>query len=148
MTTSIAVDATVDQVFALFADIPNAIRIPGIVKVEMLTEGPVGTGTRFRETRVFLGKEASEELEFTAFQQGRSYTMACTSHGATHTTRFDFNVDGQGTQVELDYEMECHSMAAKVMGKTMMIALRKCMEQDLIALKALAEEAAGAAPID
>lgn len=139
LTTTVTVDAPVDQVFALFSDIPNATRIPGIVRIEMLTPGAVRRGTRFRETRKVMGTEATEQMEVTDWQPGRSYTLACTSHGATHTTRFDFVPHGGGTRVRLDYRMDPHTLMARVMGKMMMGTIRRCMNEDAAALKALAE---------
>jgi len=48
------------RVFAAASDFRNAPqRIHGIKKVEMLSTGPVGVGTRFKETRVLFKKEAT-----------------------------------------------------------------------------------------
>lgn len=141
-STSIDIAAPVADVFALFADLPNATRIPGIVRVEMLTPGPVRKGTRFKETRKFMGKEATEELEVTAFDAGRSMSVGCTSHGATHGTRFDFVPAGGGTRVLVEYVLEPHSFMAKMSGGLMMGAIRKCIDEDIAAIKRAAESAA------
>jgi len=41
--------------------------VPGITSVEFLSETRSGVGTRFRETRVMNGREATVELEVTEF---------------------------------------------------------------------------------
>jgi hypothetical protein len=62
----------------VFTDLDGAAeRVDGIQKLEKLTDGPVGLGTRFRETRRMFRKEAAEEMEFTAFEPGRSYGVCC-----------------------------------------------------------------------
>ncbi len=56
------VKAPAEKVFALFSDFSNvAGRIAGITKVEVLTAGPIGVGTRFRETRMMFMKKVAEE---------------------------------------------------------------------------------------
>jgi hypothetical protein len=52
------VRAGADRVFDVFADVTKIEeRIPGITSVELLSEGPVGSGFRWRETRKMLGKD-------------------------------------------------------------------------------------------
>ena len=52
----------VEDVFAVFTDLHRAAeRIRGIERLEVLTDGPVGKGTRFRETRIMFRREATEE---------------------------------------------------------------------------------------
>src|SRR5690606_37390928 len=77
-----SVNAPPATVFEMLTDLEGAPRrIPAIQKIEMLTPGPVGVGTRFRETRVMFGREASETMEFVAFEPGRSYTVTAFSCG-------------------------------------------------------------------
>src|SRR5262245_42984417 len=90
-TMSKHVNATPQRAFEIFADLRRATeRIRGIKRVEILTEGPVGKGTRFRETRIMFGRECTETMEFTDYQPGRSYTVGCDSCGVVwaHTFRF------------------------------------------------------------
>ncbi|MEL7485039.1 MAG: SRPBCC family protein, partial [Planctomycetota bacterium] len=63
------VNASIEDVFAVASDIANAAeRIGGIDSVEMLTEGPVGMGTKWRETRTMFGKQADETMWITAWE--------------------------------------------------------------------------------
>ncbi|MEM8933857.1 MAG: SRPBCC family protein, partial [Acidobacteriota bacterium] len=98
------IDAPVDEVFAVFADFEHAAeRIDGIRELDVLTDGPIGAGSRFRETRVMYGKEATEEMEITAFEPDRSYTVECTSHGAHFTSVYTFEPEHGGTNVTLSF---------------------------------------------
>ena len=58
------VDAPLERVFEVVSDIRNFSKaVPHIIDVQFLTEQTEGVGTRFRETRLLKGKEASTELE-------------------------------------------------------------------------------------
>src|SRR3954451_3348037 len=94
------IDAPPDAVFALFADLANAPgRIKGISKMELVTPGPIGVGTRFKETRIMFGRPCTEEMEITAFDPGRSIEIGNHSCGVELRTRFRFVPDGNGTRV-------------------------------------------------
>lgn len=132
-----------DDVFKLFADIGNADKyVSGIRKVEMLTDGPVGVGTRFRETRVMFNREATEEMEVTSFDPGKSYRVETKSHGAHYTSTFQFKPEGEGTNVTVDFKVEPVSMLAKLMtpiSRVMTESTRKLLQQDLDDIKTYAE---------
>jgi len=138
--------APIERVFALATDLPRAAEhIDGIDTIEMLTPGPVGLGTRWRETR---GKMGTEELEITRFvppQDGSgsaSYTSECDSCGCHFTATFRFESTSQGTDTELQMTAQPQTMMAKIMSplsSLMMGAARKAMEQDLLDLKRVAE---------
>lgn len=135
--------APVERVFDVFADLSKTSeRISGIKKLEILTPGPVGKGTRFRETRIMFGKEATETMEITDFQPGRSYSVECNGCGAQYFTRFDFQPRDGGTFVEMFFKCTPISFFAKLMGLfagMMMGTMKKVMDKDLEELKAAAE---------
>jgi hypothetical protein len=137
--------APVDEVFALATDLANAPgRIKGITKVELLTDGPVGVGTRFRETRVMFGRAASEVMEFAAFAPNRGYTLVAESCGACYVSTFRFEPDGPGTMVYVEFAAKPLTFFARLMkplGWLMAGMLKKCLQQDLDDLRAAAESA-------
>jgi carbon monoxide dehydrogenase subunit G len=145
MTKRIA--APVETVFTAATDFAHAAEhIRGIEMIELLTSGPVGVGTRWRETRKMLGSESTETLEVVGFERWKSYTIGCESCGAYFETTFRFDRDGDGTLVTLDARTEARSLVAKLMspignlmfGKMM----RKCMSEDLDDIMAVAEQRA------
>src|SRR5207249_1195797 len=116
VTLSTRVAAPVNKVFALFTDFANAAgRVRGITRMELLTPGPVGVGTRFRETRMMFKREATEVMEVTQFDPNRSYALGCESCGARYSTAFRFDPDGDGTVVSVDFRVQAVSFAAKLM---------------------------------
>ena len=61
ITVSTHVYAPLERVFEVYTQIDKAAeRIPGITDLEVLSEGPFGEGTRWRETRVMFKKKATE----------------------------------------------------------------------------------------
>ncbi len=129
--------------FRVFADIPNAgSMIAGIESLEMLSAGPVGVGTRWRETRIMMGKAASEEMEVTGFDPPLSYVVEAESHGTHYHSRYDFAPVAGGTQVTLRFEGRPLTLTAKlltVFGFLFMGQIRKMLAQDMADAAAHAE---------
>lgn len=143
MTFDTPIKADPARTFAVFADFRAADqRVEGIKKLEVLTDGPIGKGTRFRETRIMFNREATEEMEITDFQPGRSYTVTCNSCGVAWNSTFKFEPDGQGTRVRLEMNCKPLTLFAKLMsplGSLMAGSLRKCIEKDMTDLRTYIE---------
>ncbi len=140
------IQAPIETVFDRASDFPNAAStITSIVKVEMLSDGPVAVGSRFRETRVMFGREATEEMEVKTFERPRRYVLEATSHGSHYLTTFNFREKGGGTEMEMNFQATPLSFFAKVMGfflnKMMMKTVVTECGKDLKDLKAAIEGA-------
>ena len=101
------IGAPVDVVFACFTDIQEAAEhVSGIKKIELLTPGPFSLGTRWRETRELLGREDDAEMEVTAFEKNRSYTITHTKAGVTITATFLFEpIAVASTRASIEFAM-------------------------------------------
>ena len=143
ITVNCHVNAPVERVFANasnFAEVANYI--DDITKTEMLTDGPVGVGTRFKETRVMFKRECTEVMEITEFEPNKRYVLHADSHGCLYITTFTFTPEGDGTKVTMDFRSEAHGLMAKLMtplAKMMTKTLIKCVEKDMACLKAHSE---------
>ena len=137
------INALPERVFALASDFATmSERIPAIKRVEMLTDGPVRVGTRFKETRVMFGKEATETMEVTAFDPPRSYNLGANSCGCLYDSRFEVMPNAGGTMVTLSFTATPVSFFAKLMsplGKLMAGTMRKLFDGDLEAIRKVAE---------
>ena len=131
------------EVFRVFTDLEQMPkRIDGIKGVEKLTEGPVGVGTRFSETREIFGKSATEEMEFTDFQVDESYTVECDSHGTHYRSIFQFEPVGNQTDVNVVFEAKPVSLKAKLLaplGWLMIGTTKKIFQRDVEDLKKATE---------
>jgi hypothetical protein len=110
------INASSEVVFAASTDIAAWPKhISAIERVELLTDGPVGVGTKFRETRIMFKKEASEEMEITAFDPPNQYVVGSDSCGARFTTTMRFVPHEAGTLLE----MEMVTVPTSLMGRLM-----------------------------
>jgi carbon monoxide dehydrogenase subunit G len=144
ITVSTHVSAPIERVFEVFTDLDKAVeRIPDIVALEVLSEGPFRVGTRWRETRVMFKKEATEEMWVTGCDPPKSYTVDAESHGMRYSTLFSFAADGDGTKVSWDFSGTALTLGAKVMSPILNVLMRgtmkKCMLRDLEALRDVCE---------
>src|SRR3954470_7624137 len=100
------INAPADRVFALLTNLADLPRlIPDIKKVEVLTPGPVGVGTRFKETRVMFGKEATETMEFAAFDPPDGYTLVANSCGCRYEITHECRPEAGGTAAAVNFRM-------------------------------------------
>jgi hypothetical protein len=142
--TTIRINAAQERVFDVFTDLRNAPgRIKSIIRMEVIGDGVVGKGTRFRETRKMFGKEATETMEITRFDPPRAYTVEANSCGMHYVSQFDFKADGTATVVTMTFGGTPQTFFAKVMGKIMGKRMaemcRKAVEKDMMDLQEVIE---------
>jgi carbon monoxide dehydrogenase subunit G len=119
--------------------------VPAIQRIEMLTPGPVQVGTRFRETRTMMGREATEEMEFLVLDEPNRYVLGAESHGSRYRTEFVLTPDGDGTKLTMSFGAEPLTFLAKIMSVLMKPFVGKMAEmcgKDLDAIKAHIESSA------
>ncbi|MDV5146190.1 SRPBCC family protein [Streptomyces sp. SBC-4] len=100
-TTSVVVErrvaASPGRVWEAITDLRDMPRVlSGVEKVEVLTEGGFGVGTRWRETRRMLGKEATEEMTVTECVPPDRYVTVADSHGMHYVSELILKADGDG----------------------------------------------------
>lgn len=147
LSCSVRIRGTQQVVFEAVSDLEHAAeRIGAIKEIEMLTDGPVGKGTRWRETRLMFGKECTEEMEITEFDPPSGYTVSADNCGCRYTTRFSVRPDGAETIVEMSFRATPTSLKGRLlapMGMLMQPMMKKMVMQDLRDMKAHVEGAAG-----
>tara|TARA_Y100001933_G_scaffold70615_1_gene71969 strand:+ start:912 stop:1373 length:462 start_codon:yes stop_codon:yes gene_type:complete len=144
------INAPIETVFAKASDVRNwAEQVEAITKIEVHADGPVGNGTRFTETRVMWGKEASETMTFADFDPPNGFTLLASSHGTDYVSTHRFEPEGDGTKMTLRFESTPRTLGAKLMG--VMFAFMKksvcgMLEKDMDDLASACEtDASGAA---
>ena len=137
------IDAPPEAVFERATDLRGAPgRISAIRRMEILTEGPVRKGTRFRETRVMFKREASEVMEIVAFDPPRGYALAVESCGCRYHTEFHFAPEGGGTRMTVRFDAVPVRPFAKMMSfllKPMFRVCARAFEKDMDDLKQAVE---------
>lgn len=122
------------RTFEVFTDVPRAAeRVSAIRKVEMLTPSPVGVGTRWKETRLMFGREATETMWVSAYEPPRRAVMESDSCGARMTATFTFEPTATGTKVRLRMATKAVTWLAwfcAPLGVLFAGAARKMMKKD------------------
>lgn len=142
MTLTGRFDAPPDAVFEVLTDIDGyGDWMPNFVRVERLSEGEFGVGTRFRETRRMFGRESTEEFEVTAFEPGRLLELYIdgkkgTSGSGEYRFRYTFEPRDGGTDMTMHGEIGGLSGFARLLGKLFAGGMRKAIAKDHAALRA------------
>ena len=137
------IDATPQIVFDAATNVqawPEVI--DDIVSVEVLTEGPVGQGTVFRETRVMFGKEATEQMTFQIFDRPHRYVTTASSGGNDYVATTILEPVPTGTCMRIEFKSTPRKAAAWLLlplGWLFKRFIRKCLIKDLSNLKSAIE---------
>lgn len=128
-------EAPIEAVFDQLSDIPNLEQtVSGITKVEMLSEGGVGNGTKWRETRIMMKREATEDMWIKEFDRPNRYLVEAESHGSHYLTEYKFSEVDKGTQVTMTFSATPQSFFAKLMSPMFFMmkgVVVKCFAADL-----------------
>ncbi|WP_181243365.1 SRPBCC family protein [Glaciihabitans tibetensis] len=95
-------------VFDFIAAPQNALKVvQSVQSMVKITDGPIGVGTRFRETRLMKGplkndREQQAELEVVAYEPGEKYAVKNVTEGIETVYEYTFVPEANGTRVELD----------------------------------------------
>ena len=136
LSLSRRIPATQQEVWDVISDIAGcADHISGIVEVELLTSEPVGVGTRWKETRLLLGRRTSEEMSMTTFEPPLRYVVEAEACGARFVSELRCEPDGEGaTMLSMTMKTTPITFLARLMkpiAKLTMATSRKMIEQDL-----------------
>lgn len=89
-----------EQVFDAFTNLrEHGERYSGILSLCVLTDGPIGRGTRFRETRKVMGTKSEIEFIVSEFRQASLYEIVSENSPLTYKTTYTFVGRNGGTEV-------------------------------------------------
>ena len=143
VTVDTEIAAPVPQVFEVFTDLEHgAENVSNIKKIEVLTTGGFALGTRWLETREVLRHLDSAEMEVTAFERNRTYTVTHHKAGTRIDAVFTFEPVPGGTKVRIAYTLEGHGLPPGLLAPLMWASaskVRDVISGDLADLKASME---------
>lgn len=112
----IAIDRAVEDVFDYVADERNEPTYNAQMRrVEKLSEGPVGVGTRYRAEVASGGRPVSMVIEFTEYERPRRLASMTTMSSMDIAYTLTFEPVREGTRMRWWGEIEPHGML-KLMG--------------------------------
>ncbi len=100
------IDKPVEEVFDFATDLSKAyLFMPGVTETEMLTEGGLKPGAKFRETRVMNGKKRSAVIEVVEHKRPQVHAACSAMMGMKAIYRFQFAPENTGTRVDMEAEV-------------------------------------------
>ncbi|MEM9800120.1 MAG: SRPBCC family protein [Planctomycetota bacterium] len=141
LTESIA--APIGVVYQVYTDLRRApVIVSSIHSVDIVGSGPIGKGTRFRETRSIGGKETTSDMVVTEFDPKRSLTIEGEVGGHALRTAYVFTSSGGRTQVEMTRTATPTSLGARLSSFLEKGAVKAQLERDQAELAAACVEQA------
>jgi hypothetical protein len=140
------IGAPVNRVFSRFTDIEHGSEyVSGIKKVDMMTLGPLHLGSRWTETREVMGRLDDAEMEITAFEQDKAYTITHHKAGIRIDTTFTFEPISTGTRVNVEFAFNPQGLPPSLLAPLEWATagrVRQVLSHDLADLKGVIEGAA------
>ncbi len=97
----------IEEVFSYLSNLENATNLlPFVTDMEKLSNGPVGHGSRFLETRLVRRRSIQAEIHITEFARPTSFTSKSVSNGVEILYHYTFSAIEEGTQVEMEAEVK------------------------------------------
>ncbi|MGW0706131.1 SRPBCC family protein [Streptomyces sp. NPDC002643] len=94
--------------------------VGGVTRVEVLSQGTFGVGTRWRETRRMFGKDATEEMWVTESEPPERYVVEAESHGSHYVSEWDLRPDGPTrTTVRMTFSATSTGAVAGLLAKVL-----------------------------
>jgi uncharacterized protein YndB with AHSA1/START domain len=133
---TVHVNRPAEQVFAFLVD-PEKLVLwqSNLVKTEILTEGPLRAGSRFREVRMLRGKESEIRGEISDFEPNRQLATK-TADQPQVTVRYALHPENGGTQLSYQFAMRSAGLR-RLLEPVILKSVRKESESDLQRLKQL-----------
>lgn len=136
--------APAETVWTIMTDLENWPKVvQAIESVERLDDGDdFGVGTRWRETRTMFGRQATETMQVTEVDPGRSYTVEARNRGATYTSVSSVEPTREGCVIEMSFDAQTSGVSkllGATLGKLFEGATRKALLQDLVDIAQAAE---------
>ncbi len=135
LVVSRLIHAPVEQVWDVLTDLSSlASRLSGIESVHIMTSGPYAVGTRWRETRTFFGRAATEEMWVRRNDPLRSTVIEAANRGTYYRTTWELTA-GEGTELTMIFtatspDSGMAATLARLLGPIGMRATRKAIEHD------------------
>ncbi|MFE8697792.1 SRPBCC family protein [Cytobacillus sp. FJAT-53684] len=113
--SSVIIHKPVNEVFRYMAGMENVQEImPIVAEMEKLTDGEIGKGTKFKETRMVRGNKVYADVEYVEFNQDQSFTSRSNSNGLIVEYKYVFHEIEEGTQVELEAFVKTSGLRMKL----------------------------------
>ena len=133
-----------DKVFQAFTDLSNLEHnVEAIKGIEILTDGEIGIGTKFKETRVMFGQESSETMEITEYRPFEYFREEAKSGGMHYVTEWRFDGNENETMVSITFSATPTTFSARLMNLVFILlagSMKKAFLKDMADLRKVLEK--------
>jgi carbon monoxide dehydrogenase subunit G len=106
-TGKTTIDCPINEVFDFISDLRNGPKMnEDILSVEKLTEGPIGVGSKFKETKVIRGRNAEAMIEVVQFEANKAFSAQSEVNGLKVTYHYQLSEGNTGTIVKFQCEIK------------------------------------------
>ncbi|WP_445506304.1 SRPBCC family protein [Niallia sp. 03190] len=131
----------VDLVFSYMVNLGDSPEyMKAVVETNKITDGSIGVGTKYQETRKVRGKKAVAEIEFLSFEENVSYKTRSNSNGLIVDYEYEFSEVEEGTQVQFKAKLHVKGLMMKLTKRMLVNILRAEDGDHLQRVKANLEE--------
>lgn len=103
--------------------------------LEFLGPDRTGAGTRWRQVRTVYGRSHAQVLEVIRWEEPSLLELRAREAGAIYTTTYELTPTGDGTRVQMRFQVEGSNMLARafqrLFGARLMRSVAKGMDRDL-----------------
>ncbi len=140
LMVSVDIAAPRGGVFELLSDLDRSpvLKLQS-KKAEILTSPPVGISTRWRETRMGVGREAVVEVQIVEFLPPKFMALVAVSPNAIYRMKLTLEAIPEGTRLRAEVAGEPKNILSQLMAQMLLGAVRREVQADMRALKAAAE---------
>ena len=138
--TTRMIAAPIEEVFAAISGPEGFSKaVPHIKEIEFLTDQKTGAGTRFRETRIMNGREATVELEVAELVENERVRMVSDAGGTVWDSVFTLKEKGDQVEMRMAMEAKPHKLMARIMNPLIRSMVVKGVEADMDHIKQYCE---------
>ena len=146
ISDSIELSRPANIVWVVITDKENSVNyISSVLGIEVLHKPSDGfEGFKWKETRDFMGKEATETMWITESKTNQYYVSRAESNGSVYTSRMDLKEENGKTKLTMSFLAQPQTVLAKILTfifKPMVLkSLRRELAKDLADIKAFVEK--------
>jgi carbon monoxide dehydrogenase subunit G len=140
LVVSVDIAAPRGEVFSLLSDLERSpvLKLQS-KKAEILTSPPVGISTRWRETRMGVGREAVVEVQIVEFLPPKFMALIAESPNALYRMKLTLEAFEAGTRLRAEVAGEPKNLLSQLMAQMLLGAVKREIQSGMRALKAAAE---------
>ena len=138
--TTRLISAPIERVFEAISGPEGFSKaVPHIKAIEFLSDQKAGTGTRFRETRIMNGREATVELEIAEFVENEKVRMVSDAGGTVWDSIFTLSEKGEQVEMRMAMKAKPHKLMARIVNPLIRSMVVKGVETDMDCIKQYCE---------